>query len=82
MFAWIWPKLDPEGRIGATPMRQDSPPSLPAALLLLLMGGSGVAQLWRRTHGGGSLPCSVCRARALYRQSWKIQRVAPSTTGS
>lgn len=39
MFAWIWPKLDPEGRIGATPMRQDSPPSLPVALLsaLLLM---------------------------------------------
>jgi len=37
MFAWIWPNLDPEGRIGATPMRQDSPPSLPAALLLLLM---------------------------------------------
>ena len=25
MFAWIWPKLDREGRIGATPMRQDSP---------------------------------------------------------
>jgi len=37
MFAWIGPKLDPEGRIVATHMRQASLPSLSSALLPVVL---------------------------------------------
>ena len=77
MFAWIWPNLDPEGRIGATPMRQDSPPSLPAALLLLLMAVAVWPSFGAERMAAEASPAASAVLERFIVKSWKIQRVAP-----